>query len=128
MESTHRGLFFPHGADLYLQDVASSVVLRCPAESMQHLEHLVLLQHGEQPVQEYLQAYRERLATVKHQTGDVKRRVGLYRFGSTVREEMSRTQLVQSCNKVKSGDYLACAREAGPAPVEGEVVRRGGGY
>lgn len=70
---------------------------------MQHLEHLFLLQYREESVEQDLQADRQRLTAVEDQAGDVKRRVWLNWFGSTVREEMSRTQLVQRCNTKANG-------------------------
>ena len=45
---------------------------------MQDLQHLLMLQHAEQAVQQYLEPHRSGLRAVQHQAGDVEDDVGLH--------------------------------------------------
>lgn len=79
----------------YLQYVAPDIVPQGPAQAVQYVEHLLLLQNTEQTVQQDLQSDRHRLGPVQHQAADVKHHVGLnyLHLGGVV--QVLRAQLVQ---------------------------------
>ena len=60
-----------------LQDVAPDVVSEGPAQAVQDVQHLFLLQHGEQAVQQDLQPDGYGLGAVQHQAADVEHHVAL---------------------------------------------------
>lgn len=60
-----------------LQYVAPDVVSEGPAKSVQDVEHLFLLEHGEEAVEEDLEPDGNRLGAVQHQAADVEHHVGL---------------------------------------------------
>lgn len=61
----------------HLQHVSSYVVLQRPVERVQDLDHLLLLQDGEQAVQEDLEADGDGLRAVQHQAADVEHHIGV---------------------------------------------------
>lgn len=60
-----------------LQYVAPDVVSEGPAQTVQDVQHLFLLEHGEEAVQQDLEPDGDRLGAVQHQAADVKHHVGL---------------------------------------------------
>lgn len=80
-----------------LQYVAPDVVSEGPAQAMQDVQHLLLLEHGEKAVEKDLEPDRYRLGAVQHQATDVKHYIGLndLHLGRVV--EMLGAELVQSC-------------------------------
>lgn len=81
----------------YLQDVPPDVVTQGPAQAVQDVQHLLLLQDAEETVQQDLEPHRHRLRPVEHQTADVKHHVGLHdlHLGGVV--EVLRAELIQGC-------------------------------
>lgn len=61
-----------------LQYVAPDVVSEGPAQAVQDVQHLLLLQHGEEAVEEDLEPDRNGLGAVEHQAADVEHHVGLH--------------------------------------------------
>lgn len=61
-----------------LQYVAPDVVSEGPAQAVQDVQHLLLLQHGEEAVEEDLEPDGDGLGAVEHQAADVKHHVGLH--------------------------------------------------
>lgn len=64
------------GADL--QYVAPDVVSQGPAQAVQDVQHLLLLEHGEEAVQQDLEPDWDGLGAVEHQAADVEHHVGLH--------------------------------------------------
>lgn len=87
---------------LYLEYIASGVIFVRPTEPAEHGRHLVLPEHAEQSVQEDLESYGQRLATVQHQAGDVESHVRPDGFHGAVAQRRSvESQLVESCDEQK---------------------------
>lgn len=61
-----------------LQYVASDVVSQGPAQAVQDVQHLLLLEHGEEAVQQDLEPDGDGLRAVEHQAADVEHHVGLH--------------------------------------------------
>lgn len=80
-----------------LQYVAPDVVSEGPAQAVQDVQHLFLLQHGEEAVKKDLEPDRHRLGAVQHQAADVEHHIGLndLHLGRVV--QVLGAQLVQSC-------------------------------
>lgn len=70
-------VYLQTGVWFYLKYVTPGVVFVRPTEPSEHGRHFVLPEHAEQPVQQDLESYGQRLATVQHQAGDVESRVWL---------------------------------------------------
>lgn len=60
-----------------LQYVAPDVVSEGPAQAVQDVQHLLLLQHGEEAVEEDLEPDWHGLGAVQHQAADVEHHIGL---------------------------------------------------
>jgi len=90
------GCHFSAEKGAYLEDVSPGVIVVAPAEAVQHLEHLVALQDGEDAVEQDFESYGQRLAPVQHQRGHVERHRGLHRL-----DGRPQAQFVQRCNKKK---------------------------
>ena len=60
-----------------LQYVAPDVVSEGPAQAVQDVQHLFLLQHGKEAVEEDLEPDGYGLGAVQHQAADVEHHVGL---------------------------------------------------
>lgn len=82
-----------------LQYVAPDVVSEGPAQAVQDVQNLLLLEHGEQAVQQDLEPDRNRLGAVQHQAADVKHHVGLddLHLGRVV--QVLGAELVQGCKE-----------------------------
>lgn len=80
-----------------LQYVAPDVVSEGPAQAVQDVQHLFLLEHGEEAVKENLEPDRYSLGAVQHQAADVEHHIGLndLHLGRVV--EVLGAELVQGC-------------------------------
>lgn len=80
-----------------LQYVAPDVVSEGPAQAVQDVQHLFLLQHGEEAVQKDLEPDGNGLGAVQHQAADVEHHIGLndLHLGRVV--QVLGAELVQSC-------------------------------
>ena len=80
-----------------LQYVAPDVVTEGPAQAVQDVQHLFLLQHGEEAVEEDLESDGHGLGAIQHQAADVEHHVGLndLHLGRVV--QVLRAELVQCC-------------------------------
>lgn len=85
------------GAVTHLQDVASDIISEGPAQTVEDVQHLFLLEHGEKAVEEDLEPDGNGLGAVQHQAADVKHHIGLndLHLGRVV--EVLSAELVQSC-------------------------------
>lgn len=70
---------------------------------MQDVQHLLLLQHGEEAVQEDLEPDRDGLGAVQHQAADVEHHVGLYDFHLRRVVQVLGAQLIQGCTDGENG-------------------------
>lgn len=95
------------GASPYLKDVPPDVVAQRPAQAMQDVEHLLLLQDAEQTVQQDLEPHGHCLRAVEHQAADVEHHVGLHdlHLGGVV--QVLRAELVQGCGGPAGGPGAA---------------------
>lgn len=86
-----------------LQYVAPDVVSEGPAQAVQDVQHLLLLQHGEEAVEEDLEPDRDGLGAVEHQAADVEYHVGLHdlHLGRVV--QVLGAELVQGWVRVGGG-------------------------
>ena len=84
---------------IYPHNVSSSVVLVSPAESPEHLDHLLRLEDAEEPVEEDLEVNGEGLAAVEDEAGDVERHRRLHRFHSALAHS-SAAQFLKSCKTI----------------------------
>lgn len=80
-----------------LQYVAPDVVSEGPAQAVQDVQHLFLLQHGEEAVEKDLEPDGYGLGAVQHQAADVEHDIGLndLHLGRVV--QVLGAKLVQSC-------------------------------
>lgn len=80
-----------------LQYVAPDVVPEGPAQAVQNVQHLLLLEHREEAVEEDLEPDGHGLGAVQHQAADVEHHVGLndLHLGRVV--QVLGAELVQSC-------------------------------
>lgn len=93
-----------------LQYVAPDVVSEGPAQAVQDVQHLFLLQHGEEAVEKDLEPDGYGLGAVQHQAADVEHHVRLndLHLGRVV--QVLGAELVQSC--VTRGDRKRKCRDA----------------
>lgn len=86
-----------------LQYVAPDVVSEGPAQAVQDVQHLLLLQHGEEAVEEDLEPDGDGLGAVEHQAADVEHHVGLHdlHLGRVV--QVLGAELVQGWVTVRGG-------------------------
>lgn len=80
-----------------LQYVAPDIVSKGPAQAMQDVQHLLLLEHGEQAVKKDLEPDRYGLGAIQHQAADVKHHIGLNDLHLGWVVEVLGAELVQSC-------------------------------
>lgn len=81
----------------HLEHVSPDVVLQAPVQGVQDLDHLLLLQHGEQAVQQDLQADGDGLRAVQHQAADVEHHVGVHDLHLAALVQVVHLQFAQSC-------------------------------
>lgn len=81
----------------HLQDVAPDIISQGPAQTVEDVQHLFLLEHREKAVEEDLEPDGNGLCAVQHQAADVKHHIGLndLHLGRVV--EVLSAELVQSC-------------------------------
>jgi len=80
-----------------LQYVAPDIVSEGPAQAMQDVQHLLLLEHREEAVEKDLEPDWDSLGAVQHQTADVKHHIGLNNLHLGRMVEVLGAELVQSC-------------------------------
>lgn len=80
-----------------LQYVAPNVVSEGPAQTVQDVQHLFLLEHREEAVQKDLEPDGYSLGAVKHQAADVEHNIGLNNLHLGRVVEVLGAELVQSC-------------------------------
>lgn len=82
-----------------LQNISASIVLIRPAEAVQNLQDLFMLQHAEKTVEKDLEADRSCLSPVQHQTGDVEDDVRLHHLDLHAEiESVLVSKFVKGCN------------------------------
>lgn len=91
-----------------LQYVAPDVVSEGPAQAMQDVQHLFLLQHGKEAVEKDLEPDGYGLGAIQHQAADVEHHIGLndLHLGRVV--QVLGAELVQSCvdDRVTGGEKM----------------------
>lgn len=80
-----------------LQYVAPDIVSEGPAQAMQDVQHLFLLEHGEEAVKKDLEPDRYSLGAIQHQAADVEHHIGLNNLHLGRVVEVLGAELVQSC-------------------------------
>lgn len=80
-----------------LQYVAPDVVSEGPAQAVQDVQHLFLLQHGEKAVEKDLEPNRYGLGAVQHQAADVEHHIRLHNLHLGRVVQVLGAELVQSC-------------------------------
>lgn len=80
-----------------LQYVAPDVVSEGPAQAVQDVQHLFLLQHGEEAVEKDLEPNRYGLGAVQHQAADVEHHIRLHNLHLGRVVQVLGAELVQSC-------------------------------
>lgn len=80
-----------------LQYVAPDIVSEGPAQAVQDVQHLFLLEHGEEAVEKDLEPDRYSLGAIQHQAADVEHHIGLNDLHLGRMVEVLGAELVQSC-------------------------------